>query len=74
MGTPKLMFAMLGAAAIVVGAIGVLAFETWWVLIVAVAALAVASVFVLGYVGKTLQNADKPDPVTEARLEEEGSR
>ena len=74
MGTPKLMFAMLGAAAIVVGAIGVLAFETWWVLVVAVAALAVASVFVLSYVGKTLQNADKPDPVTEARLEEEGSR
>jgi membrane protein implicated in regulation of membrane protease activity len=69
-----MLVAMLGAAALVVGAVGVLAFETWWVLIVAVLALAVTSVFVLGYVGKTLQNADKPDPVTEARLEEEGRR
>jgi membrane protein implicated in regulation of membrane protease activity len=68
------MVAMLGAATIVVGAIGVLALETWWVLIVAVVALVVTSLFVLGYVGKTLQNADKPDPVTEARLEEEGQR
>ncbi len=74
MGTPKLMVAMLGAATIVVGAIGVLALETWWVLIVAVLALVVTSLFVLGYVGRTLQNADKPDPVTEARLEEEGQR
>ncbi|HLM26578.1 MAG TPA: hypothetical protein VK304_06395 [Thermoleophilaceae bacterium] len=72
MGAPKLMIALLGAAAIVVGAIGVLAFETWWVLIVALLALAVASAFVMGFVGRTLQNADKPDPVTEARLEEEG--
>jgi membrane protein implicated in regulation of membrane protease activity len=70
-----MMVAMMGAAAIVVGAIGVLAFQTWWVLIVAVLAHAIASVFVLGYVGKTLnENTDKPDPVTEARLEEEGSR
>jgi membrane protein implicated in regulation of membrane protease activity len=74
MGTPKLMLALLGAAALVVGAIAALALESWWVLIVAMLALVVASVFVLGYTGKTLQNADKPDPVTEARLEEEGRR
>ena len=74
MGAPKLLIALLGAAALVVGAVGVLALETWWVLIVAVLALVVASLFVMGVVGRTLQNADKPDPVTEARLEEEGRR
>ena len=74
MGAPKLLIALLGAAALVVGAVGVLALETWWVLIVAVLALGVASFFVMGTVGRTLQNADKPDPVTEARLEEEGRR
>jgi membrane protein implicated in regulation of membrane protease activity len=72
MGTPKLMLALFGAAALVVGGVGVLALDTWWLLIVAVLALVVASAFVLGYVGRTLRGGDKPDPVTEARLEEEG--
>lgn len=72
MGTPKLMLVLLGAAAVVVGAVGVLAFDTWWVLIVALLALIVATGFVLKYVGRTLEGGDKPGPVTEARLEEEG--
>lgn len=72
MGTPRMLVALLAAAALVVGAIGVLAFDTWWVLIVAVAAHLVASWFVLVMLGRVLSNKDKPDPVTEARLEEEG--
>ena len=73
MGSPRLMIVLLGAAALVVGAIGALALHRWWVLIVALAAHLAVSAFVLGFVGRLLENKDKPDPVTEARLEEEGS-
>jgi len=72
MGSPKLMLVVLGAATVVVAGIGALALDSWWVLIVAVLALVVASVVVLRYVGRTLEGGDKPGPVTEARLEEEG--
>jgi membrane protein implicated in regulation of membrane protease activity len=67
-----MMVVLLGAAALVVGAIGSLALDSWWFLVVAMLVHLVASAGVLYFVGKQLQNKDKPDAVTEARLEEEG--
>lgn len=43
----------------------------WWILPVALGVHLMASVFVIRVVLKATQNRDKPDPVTEARLEEE---
>ncbi len=68
-----MLIAMMGAAAAVVGLIGALALDSWWILVGAVLVHVVASGVVLIFIGKQLQNRDKPDPVTEARLEEEGS-
>lgn len=71
-GTPKIMLALIGAAAIVVAAIASLALGSWWILIVVVAVHALASVAVVGYgFKKSSETHDKPDPVTEARVEEE---
>lgn len=58
--------------ALVVGAIISLATNSWVFLIVAVAAHFLMSVFFLVYTFKRIDQGDKPDPVTEARLEAEG--
>jgi hypothetical protein len=42
----------------------------WWFLIAAIALHAVGKVLVLGAIGNRLRQQDKPDPVTEARMEE----
>jgi membrane protein implicated in regulation of membrane protease activity len=63
---------MLGATALVVGAIAALALGSWWVLVGVLGVHALATTAVVGY---TLRRAgethEKPDPVTEARVEEE---
>jgi hypothetical protein len=59
--------------AIVVGAIISLATDSWWFLIVALGAHLIGSAFFLAYTFKRLEQGDKPDPVTEARLEAEGN-
>jgi hypothetical protein len=59
------------ATALVVGVVAALATNNWIFLPLALGAHAVATVFVLVAIGKRLEDADKPDPVTEARLEEE---
>jgi membrane protein implicated in regulation of membrane protease activity len=71
MGTPRLMIVFMAATGFVVAAIAVLAFQTWWALAIALAAHAIASIVVIGYAYRQASQAGKPDPVTEARLEEE---
>jgi membrane protein implicated in regulation of membrane protease activity len=67
-----MMVLIFGALALMVGAIASLALGSWWILIGVLVAHAVISAIVIGYVwhqaGKTV---DKPDPVTEARVEDE---
>ena len=68
------MIVIFGALALMVGLIASLALESWWVLVAVMGVHALASAVVVGY---TLRQADKtgdkPDPVTAARIEEEGS-
>jgi membrane protein implicated in regulation of membrane protease activity len=71
-GTPRLMIVVSGAVALVVGAIALLALKTWIVLAVVLAVHAIGTIVVVGFaLGRANQTGDKPDPVTEARLEEE---
>ena len=75
-GTPKMMLVLLGATGVVVAAIAALALQSWWVLIGVLAVHGTATTLVITY---TLRQAgrdyDKPDPVTEARIEDRhGSR
>jgi membrane protein implicated in regulation of membrane protease activity len=64
----RLLLVFTFGVAVVVGAIISLAVGSWWVLAAAVAVHVIGTVMVLGLVSKRLQEEDKPDPVTEARL------
>jgi len=74
-GTPRMMLILLGATGVVVAAVAALALQSWWVLIAVLAVHATATTVVILY---TLRQAgvdyDKPDPVSEARIEEEQQR
>jgi uncharacterized membrane protein YqjE len=75
MGTPRLMIVIFGALALMVGVIAALTLESWWILVAVTAVFVAVSTAVVGYTlrqaGKT---GGKPDPVTEARIETEGTR
>lgn len=73
MATPRLLVVFTLAIVGVVLIIVALATESWWVLPIALLVHATATAVALGAIGKTLKQKDKPDPTTEARLEEEGS-
>jgi membrane protein implicated in regulation of membrane protease activity len=68
------MILIFGALALMVGVIASLALESWWILVAVIAVHGLLSAVVVGYTlrqaGKT---GGKPDPVTEARIEDEGS-
>jgi membrane protein implicated in regulation of membrane protease activity len=68
------MIIIFGALALTVGVIASLALESWWILGAVMVVHFLASAVVVGY---TLRQADKtggkPDPVTEARIEDEGT-
>lgn len=70
-GNPRLLLLMTLAAAVVVGAIAVLATGKWWTLLIPLVLHGIATFLVLGGVFKAVNQGDKPDPVTEARLDEE---
>ena len=70
--SPRMLVIFTLAVALVVGAIAALATGEWWVILIALALHGVGSVLVLMFVGKRIAQTDKPDPVTEARLDEEG--
>ena len=71
-GTPRMMLVLLGATGVVVAAVAALALQSWLVLFAVLAVHAVATTLVVVY---TLRQAgrdyDKPDPLTEARIEDE---
>jgi membrane protein implicated in regulation of membrane protease activity len=71
MGTPKLMILIFGALALMVGVIASLALESWWILVVVMVVHGLLSAVVVGYsLRRASETGDKPDPVTEARIEE----
>jgi membrane protein implicated in regulation of membrane protease activity len=66
------MMVVAGVAGLVVAAIALLAFDSWWALAIALAAHAVGTLVVVGYaLRRATQTGGKPDPVTEARREED---
>jgi membrane protein implicated in regulation of membrane protease activity len=72
MGNPRLMMVIAGAAGLVVAAIALLAFGTWWALAIALGAHALGTLIVVGYaLGRVNQSGDEPDSVEEARIERE---
>jgi membrane protein implicated in regulation of membrane protease activity len=72
MATPRMMLVLLGATALVVGVIAALALGSWWILIGVMLVHLLASAGVIAYAWlRASESHDKPDPVTEARVEEE---
>lgn len=69
--SPRLLVIFTLALAVVVGAVAALALGSWWVLIAVLAIHFVASALVVGVILRRTGQASKPDPVTEARLDEE---
>ena len=72
MATPRLMIVLFVATGIVlIGVLGLM-LRSWWALAGAVALHGLATVAVVGYAYRRASQAgDKPDPVSEARIEEE---
>jgi hypothetical protein len=62
------------ATAVVVGVVAALATNNWIFLPIALGVHAIGTVLVMMAIMPRLKDEDKPDPVTEARLEEEGAR
>jgi hypothetical protein len=75
MPTPRLMVVVFVATGVVVAAVIALTLQSWWVLAAVVMLHAIAAILVVGYaLRKAGETGDKPDPVSEARIEEERSR
>jgi membrane protein implicated in regulation of membrane protease activity len=72
-GAPRLLVVFTLAMAVVIGVVISLAIGSWWFLVLAVAVHATATLLVIGAVGRRLDEGYKPDPLTEARIEEERS-
>ena len=68
---PRLLLIFSGAVLLVVGAVAALATGEWWLLPLALVIHLVVAALTLSPVGKALNQGEKPDPVTDARLEEE---
>lgn len=71
MATPRLMIVFTLATAGVVLIVAALATESWWLLPIALLAHAAATAVTVVAIRRTAAQKDKPDAVTEARLEEE---
>jgi membrane protein implicated in regulation of membrane protease activity len=70
-GNPRLLVLMTLATALVVGGVLALATGSWWALLIPVALHGVATFLVISGIFKRVDQGEKPDPVTEARLDEE---
>jgi membrane protein implicated in regulation of membrane protease activity len=70
-GNPRLLVLMTFTTALVLGGIVALATKSWWALLIPVALHVVGTVIVVSGVFKRMDEGEKPDPVTEARLDEE---
>jgi hypothetical protein len=71
---PRLLVIFTVATLVVVVAIAGLATGSWWLLPVAFLFFLAGFALVLLPIGKALGQGDKPDPVTDARIEEEQGR
>ena len=71
-GNPKLLFWITLAGAVIVAGILLLATNKWWVIFFPLVLHGVGTALVTMGVFKVLGERDKPDPVTQARLDEEG--
>jgi membrane protein implicated in regulation of membrane protease activity len=66
------MVLLLGAAALVVGAVASLSLGNWWILVGVMVIHLGASAVVIGYSYKRAgEDYDKPGPVREAQIDEE---
>jgi hypothetical protein len=72
--SPRLLVVFTAATALVVGLVAALFTDNWVFLPIAVAIHAVGTTLVMLAIVPRLRDADKPDPVTEARLDEEAAR
>jgi membrane protein implicated in regulation of membrane protease activity len=69
------MILIFGALALMVGVIASLALESWWILGAVMVLHGLSSALVVGYTLRQVgMTGGKPDPVTEARIEAEGTR
>jgi len=69
-----MMVVLFAATGVVVAAVAALALQSWWILFAVLAIHATATVLVIAYTfRKAGESHEKPDPVTEARIEEEES-
>jgi membrane protein implicated in regulation of membrane protease activity len=67
-----MMIVMLGAAGVIVAAVAALALDSWAVLVIVLVVHFAVSGAVIAYsLKKAGQDEGKPDPLTEARIEEE---
>jgi membrane protein implicated in regulation of membrane protease activity len=66
-----MLLLMTFATALVLGGIVALATKSWWALVIPLVLHLVGTTIVISGVFKRLEQGDKPDPVVEARLEEE---
>jgi hypothetical protein len=68
------MVILFAATGVVVAAVAALALGSWLLLVAVLALHGVATAFVVGFAwNRAGDTRDKPDPVTEARIEEERS-
>jgi membrane protein implicated in regulation of membrane protease activity len=71
-GSPRMLLWITLATALIVGGILVLATGEWWTLLIPLAFHALGTTLVVAGVFKVLGERDKPDPVTQAHLDDEG--
>ena len=71
-GSPRMLVAFTVATVATVALIVVLATRSWWALPIAMAGHLAAAFLVMRPTAQALGQEDKPDPMVEARLEEEG--
>jgi membrane protein implicated in regulation of membrane protease activity len=71
-GSPRMLLWMTLAAALIVGGVLVLATGEWWTLLIPVVLHGLGTTLVVTGVFKVIDERDKPDPVTQAHLDDEG--
>ena len=69
---PRLLVIFAGAVLVVVVAIATLGTDSWWLLAVVFVIFLAAAGLTLIPLSKALSQGEKPDPVTDARLDAEG--
>lgn len=71
----RLMIVIVAATGVMVAGIAALALDSWVLLVVLLALHGVATAVVVSFTFKRAkQSEDKPDPVTEARVDEEAGQ